>query len=334
MLFDRSKRKCTHLGARLAVVCLVLLAFSPTFATDQSASSSYYGDRAARAGKANVAPRSVESVNSPNSANARIDRSRLGTVSTQPSESGTTISIVSRRDEASKTRLSADSSVTSTVEVRRNSIGEGNVKANPPLSANGPKSTAKPRVGNGVDSERPILSRRSKAAITLPRRGQRRPSAAGKTSILSGKDTMVTTFGSLGVVVGLFLLVAWGVRRGSKTNIPNLPKEVIEVLGRTTFAGRQQLYLVRLGNKLLLLMATASGTETLAELTDGPEIDRIVGLCQQGRADSITASFRDVLSQLGRESPKSMATEADDLRRRGLMLNQRASGPLEDRQYA
>jgi hypothetical protein len=53
------------------------------------------------------------------------------------------------------------------------------------------------------------------------------------------------------------------------------------------------------GNKLLLLSVTASGAETLTEITDPEEIDRLAGICRQNHPDSITASFREILWQCG-----------------------------------
>ena len=47
--------------------------------------------------------------------------------------------------------------------------------------------------------------------------------------------------------------------------------------------------------------------ETLAEISDPAEIDRLVGLCQQSRSGSATAVFRNMLQQLSsdRKAAKS-----------------------------
>ena len=60
-----------------------------------------------------------------------------------------------------------------------------------------------------------------------------------------------------------------------------LPTEVVEVLGRAPLAGRQQMHLLRCGNKLLLVSVTPTGAETLTEVTDPVEVDRLSGLCRQ-----------------------------------------------------
>ncbi len=146
----------------------------------------------------------------------------------------------------------------------------------------------------------------------------------------------MTVAGSLTCVLGLFCALAWLGRRAWPSNsIARLPEGVLEVLGRSLLAGRQPLYLVRLGNKLLLVCVTAAGTQTLAEITEPMEVDRIAGLCRQNQPGNITATFRQVLSQLGRTSQErqplagqfrhlAASTAAEPTRR----------GPEREAQYA
>jgi flagellar biogenesis protein FliO len=76
-----------------------------------------------------------------------------------------------------------------------------------------------------------------------------------------------------------------------------LPPEVFEVLGRAPLAARQQVHLLRCGRKLLLVSVTQAGTETLAEVTEPEEVDRLAGLCRQAHTQSATAAFRQVFGQ-------------------------------------
>ena len=93
---------------------------------------------------------------------------------------------------------------------------------------------------------------------------------------------LVTAGASLGIVLGLFLLVVWVVRRGMPKGAGSLPSEAVEILGRTPFVGRQQVHLVRCGNKLLLVCASATSVHTLTEITDAAEVERLTELCQPG----------------------------------------------------
>ncbi len=105
--------------------------------------------------------------------------------------------------------------------------------------------------------------------------------------------------GSLGIVLGLFLMVVWVVRRGMPKNVALLPREAVEVLGRAPLFGREHVYLIRCGNKVLLVCASAGKLETLTEITDPSEVDRLAGICQQINPNSATASFRQVFRQFG-----------------------------------
>ncbi len=126
------------------------------------------------------------------------------------------------------------------------------------------------------------------------------PPAAAVTSAAPGTSrAVVTSVTSLAVVVGLFLLLVWVQRRTGTARRGLLPGEVFETLGRVPLNGRQEMHLVRLGNKLLLLAVSAQGAETLTEITDSREIARLSGICRHQRTESISASFREILSQLG-----------------------------------
>ncbi len=90
-----------------------------------------------------------------------------------------------------------------------------------------------------------------------------------------------------------------------------LPKEVFEIIGRAPLGARQQVQLLRCGSKLLLVSITPQGTETLTEVTDPVEVDRIAGICRQGNPKSSTAAFRQVFQQMAAAPGKRTAD--DDL---------------------
>lgn len=143
-------------------------------------------------------------------------------------------------------------------------------------------------------------------AIPLsPRRTERSThNSASKTAsprVPVAWSSLITVGVSLGLVLGLFFFFAWLMRRGVPGAVPLLPKHVVDILGRAPLPGRQQMQLIRLGNKLILVHVSLAGAEALAEVTDAVEVDRIVGLCQQNLPQSSTRAFRDVLNQLGRD---------------------------------
>jgi flagellar biogenesis protein FliO len=116
-------------------------------------------------------------------------------------------------------------------------------------------------------------------------------------------------FVSLLIVIGLFLLVARIFRNLSPTPQRFLPKEVVQVIGRTPLAPRQQMYLIRFGNKVLLVSQQLGQTTTLSEIENPDEVAHLLGLCEQQSSTSISNSFRDVLQQITLGSTKK-ATKA------------------------
>ncbi len=104
---------------------------------------------------------------------------------------------------------------------------------------------------------------------------------------------------SLFVVVGLFLMFAWLGKKNMKPGSSRLSKEIIQVLGKSQLSGKQQLELVRVGQKLLLLCVTPNGVETLTEITDPTEVERLLTIVRQDAPGSMTSTFQDVLTQMG-----------------------------------
>jgi flagellar biogenesis protein FliO len=174
-----------------------------------------------------------------------------------------------------------------------------------PVRANAPAAIAL--------TETTSLTTISSAAPTVPSTpslalgGRSDKGILDKTSPLNG---IFTVGGSLSIVVGLFLVIAWAMRKTAPRGSLLLPKEVFEILGRAPLGARQQVQLLRCGSKLLLVSITPHGTETLTEVTDPLEVDRIAGICQQGNPKSSTAAFRQIFQQV---ATKSGAAEPEHL---------------------
>jgi flagellar biogenesis protein FliO len=116
-------------------------------------------------------------------------------------------------------------------------------------------------------------------------------------------QSLFTVGSALAIVIGAFLLFAWAIRRSGRriASRGQLPADVVSVLGRVPLAARQFAELLRVGNKLVLVSLTPSGAETLTEVTDPAEVDRLVGLCQQSNPYSTTKAFEHVFQQLSTE---------------------------------
>jgi flagellar biogenesis protein FliO len=117
----------------------------------------------------------------------------------------------------------------------------------------------------------------------------------------------LSMFFSLAIVISLFLFVAWLFRKSQPNTFSKLPTGVLQVLGSTVMAPRQQVYVVRFGNKMLLVSHQPGQTQTLGEITDADEVHRLAGLCESNQPTSVTHSFRDVLRHVasGRSDTES-----------------------------
>ena len=103
------------------------------------------------------------------------------------------------------------------------------------------------------------------------------------------------TISSLAVVLGLFLVFVWIVRRH---RVPALTEQqVFQTIGRTSLLGRQA-HIVQFGDKLLVLAKTSNGLEKLTELTNPQEVQRVTHLCLHGSSAQVAVGVQEAM--LGR----------------------------------
>lgn len=121
------------------------------------------------------------------------------------------------------------------------------------------------------------------------------------TNRSSGTLQMLLSIGSsLLIVISLFLGLAWFYRKTLNTTMGGgVPKQVVQVLGRTPIAARQQLVVVRFGSKLVLVSLVQGEARTISEITDPSEVDQLAGMCESAQPGSISSSFRSILNQGG-----------------------------------
>jgi flagellar biogenesis protein FliO len=114
-------------------------------------------------------------------------------------------------------------------------------------------------------------------------------------------ESFTTAGAGLAIVVGLFLVCAWMMRRAGPKPTTPLPSEAVAVLGRVPLAARNFAHLLQVGNKLVLVAITPDGVAPITEITDPIEVQRMLGLCVGNRKQSTSAEFHDVLEQLAKE---------------------------------
>lgn len=138
-------------------------------------------------------------------------------------------------------------------------------------------------------------------ALPLPKRSNTKSQAVSLPSLNFQGNQTASIAASLFVVIGLFLMFAWVGKKNMKPASSRLSKEVVQVLGKSQLSGKQQLELVRVGQKLLLLCVTPHGADTLTEITDPAEVERLLAIIRQDSPGSMSASFQEILTQMGRQ---------------------------------
>jgi flagellar protein FliO/FliZ len=150
-------------------------------------------------------------------------------------------------------------------------------------------------------AQEPVTPSEAAAPLRLSPRSTEGSRTLDRPASPTPSGAVGTVVGSLAIVIGLFLVLAWCSRRFAPAGAAQLPSEVLELLGRSSLHAKQQVQLVRIGNKLLLIAQTPAGADTLTEITDPEEVERLASLCRRGQPASATNSFTQVLGQLARE---------------------------------
>jgi flagellar biogenesis protein FliO len=169
-----------------------------------------------------------------------------------------------------------------------------------PLPPSAPASGSPPEIQLATASAPTATGDHEPLRLTPRGTGNKERPGEGPAAPTPG-SSIVTVASSLAIVLGLLLGVTWVMRRAAPAGMQPLPSDVIQVLGRAMLSPRQQMQLVRLGDKLVLVANTPAGVQTLTEITDRAEVERLAAACEAARGTSSTGTFRQVLSQLGSE---------------------------------
>lgn len=111
-----------------------------------------------------------------------------------------------------------------------------------------------------------------------------------------GSSWMLSTLGSLGVVIALILLLRWGwLKVGGQPAVR--PSALVEVLSRTSIAPRNHVLLLRVGSRVLIVGDSPGGMRTLADVTDPEEVADLLAAVTSSRDGSITRGFSQVVSR-------------------------------------
>jgi flagellar biogenesis protein FliO len=137
---------------------------------------------------------------------------------------------------------------------------------------------------------------------------------------------VISVAGSLLIVLSAFFMIAVLYKKVSPKGNRPLPKEAFENLGRVYITAKQQLQLLRLGNRLILVSVTANGTSPVCEITDPDEAVSLLGMCRRLDTNSATELFQKTVSKISDDEINQSVRAS----RRPPQQHSRTSSPLVD----
>lgn len=106
----------------------------------------------------------------------------------------------------------------------------------------------------------------------------------------------VTVTSSLAVVLGLFAGLVWVSRKvgGRSLGPGTIPNEVFQSLGSAPIDSRTRIVMFRCGNRVLVTAQTASGMQSLAEITDPDEVRRLTATCLGDSKNNFATTMKTI----------------------------------------
>ncbi len=114
-----------------------------------------------------------------------------------------------------------------------------------------------------------------------------------------GGSSVVRLGSSLAIVLGVFACFLLVQRWLNAPRRESVPTDVIRVYGRVPLNPRQRLLLVRVGQRLLVLLESPQGIGRLAEIVDPEEVARLLEQLPDKGAAGSAGLAGELLSQMG-----------------------------------
>jgi flagellar biogenesis protein FliO len=150
----------------------------------------------------------------------------------------------------------------------------------------------------------------------IRRFGTEAPSTQASTTLTSGGAPqfldLPRVLAALALVLGLIFILRWIVRKLFPNAIRSAASDVVRVLGRSAITPRQQILLVQVGQRVLVVADNGTQMSPLSEIKDADEVSSLIGQLNPGKATDGEA-FRAALdgSQKEYEQPADEAASAD-----------------------
>lgn len=139
-----------------------------------------------------------------------------------------------------------------------------------------------------------------------------RPDGAGKAAAKSSSSSWSASrvVMSLAAVLALIFVLRWGSKRFLGISASSSLGQSIRVVGRTMLSPRQQLILLQVGKRLVLIANSGSSVSTLCQISDDDEVASLLGSAQRSKDDA-RGAFPSLLGKEQARLPQA-ETASDD----------------------
>lgn len=107
-------------------------------------------------------------------------------------------------------------------------------------------------------------------------RGEAESRKVGQSRTSDGAMGWLRTLGAMAIVVGLIFAARWALKRWSPAKAAAKKSGPITVIAETSVGPRQQILLVRMGRRLVLVGNGPAGMSPLAEVTNADEVAELM----------------------------------------------------------
>jgi flagellar biogenesis protein FliO len=125
----------------------------------------------------------------------------------------------------------------------------------------------------------------------------------------SGGLELPRVAGAMAIVIGLIFVLRWGGQRIFSSGAARGSSRTVQVLVRSPTAPRQQIMLVQVGKRVIVVGDSAGQMTSLCEITDSDEVAALVGQIRDEKLESPTRAFGSIFRRANREM--SMGDEVE-----------------------
>ncbi len=160
-----------------------------------------------------------------------------------------------------------------------------------------------------VRAAAPPAANRSPLDSERIHRGANSPGGAAPSTVVQPRGMELPRVAmSLSVVIALIFALRWGGKKIFQQPVAGRSTRAVQILARTPLAPRQQVLLLRVGRRVIVVGDSGSQMHALSEITDPDEVAALIGQLREETPEFSVKAFGSVFSRARHE----MSHEADE----------------------